>query len=68
MGSVRIFQKSGIGLDYYKYIESMSRVVDQQKDILILQMECHQKMQQDILQIMKKHSLMSSLKGQERQV
>lgn len=68
MGSVRIFQKSGIGLDYYKYIESMSRVVDQQKDILILQMECHQKMQQDILQIMKKHSLMSSLKGQGRQV
>ena len=27
MGSVRIFRKSGIGLDYYKGKEFMSRVV-----------------------------------------
>lgn len=27
LGSVRIFQKSGIGLDYYKGKEFMSRVV-----------------------------------------
>lgn len=37
MGSVRIFRKSGIGLDYYKGKEFMSRVVVLQ--IIIIQME-----------------------------
>ena len=34
MGSVRIFRKSGIGLDYYKGKEFMSRVVQELKTFI----------------------------------
>lgn len=34
--SVRIFRKSGIGLDYYKTKDFMSRVVERQQQISIL--------------------------------